>query len=279
MGNKFKKYYVQLAALILIGAIMQSCGSKNEYTVKSQSTQIKGILGDYLQIKDGEFKIQKVKDDGSEWSVSIPVKRIKKSLNACNHFNLSMDLTLFDSKGQPVNLDGNFKANTSQVSVGPKICSLLQDDNTTEDFLVFTKYSEISGNAIKLPDDIAGFTISSGATYQGNGEPAKSLERDFNLKGEGASGTEASGSAQVGNQDWDKLLKDYEVYTDKYIALMQKAKKNDVSAMSEYQDVLDKAETLGKDLDKGQSKLSPDQLNKMIQIQTKLANAAMEMAK
>ena len=60
---------------------------------------------------------------------------------------------------------------------------------------------------------------------------------------------------------------------------MQKVKKNDASAISEYPDVLDKAEKFGKDLDKAQSKLSPDQLNKMMQIQTKLSNAAMEMAK
>ena len=276
MRNEFKKYSVQLAVLILTAVIMQSCGSKSEYNIKPQATPVKGILGDYLQVKDGQFKLQKVKDDGSAWSVSIPLKRIKKPLNACNHYNFSLDLTLFDSKGQPITLDGgNFRANTSQV-VGPKICGLLQDDNTTEDFIVFTRGDESSTNTITLPNDIASFTIGSEATYQGGG-PAKTLEQDVSDKSESASTSESN--KEVGNQDWDKLLKDYEVYTDKYIELMKKAKKNDVSAMGDYQDMLDKAEKLGKDLDKAQSKLSSDQLNKMMQIQTKLANAAMEMAK
>ena len=83
MRNEFKKYSVQLAVLILTAVIMQSCGSKSEYNIKPQATPVKGILGDYLQVKDGQFKLQKVKDDGSAWSVSIPLKRIGLP-NACS---------------------------------------------------------------------------------------------------------------------------------------------------------------------------------------------------
>jgi hypothetical protein len=95
-----------------------------------------------------------------------------------------------------------------------------------------------------------------------------------------SSGSESSAetSENTGNQDWDKLLKDYEEYTDKYIVLLKKAKKNDVSALSEYPDILEKAGELENDLKKAENNLSQAQLSKMLKIQTKLANAAMEMS-
>jgi len=276
MQKTFKRHYLHAAAIILIGLVMQGCGSKKEYIIKPQATQVKGILGDYLQVKDGQYKFQKVGDDGKHWSISIPLKRIKKPKHSCDHFNLTIYISLLDSKGQPINIEKPITDFVTYLSGDKK----MNDDNNSEDFLSFDMVAESYDKEIKLPDDIASFTVSSDATYQGNGEPAPSLERDFSKPSSSSSDEKSSEeTASAGNQDWDKLLKDYEVYTDKYIALMQKVKNKDMSAMSDYQDMLDKAEKLGKDLDKAQSKLSPDQLNKMMQIQTKLSNAAMEMAK
>ena len=277
MQTTFKRHYLGVAAIILIGLVMQGCGGKKEFTVKLQSTKVKGLLGDYLEAKDGTYSIKQTKEDGSQWSISVPLKKLKKSADACNNYNINMDLTLFDSKGQPVVTEEPFRASTHYVD-GSKICNLIQTDNTGEDFIVFAA-SKSLGNELKLPDDIAAFSVTSDVRYRGNDEPAKSLDEDFSKSASSSSDKSSDDNTASGSHDWDKLLKDYEVYTDKYIVLMQKAKKNDVSAMSEYQDMLDKAEKLGKDLDKAQSKLSSEQLSKMLQIQTKLANAAMEMAR
>ena len=277
MQKTFRRHYLQAAVIILIGLVMQGCGGKKELTVKLQSSKVKGLLGDYLEAKSGEYKIQKTKEDGSEWSISVPLKKLKKSADACNNYNINIDLDLLDSKGQPLATEVPFRASTSYVD-GNKICNLIQTDNTGEDFIVF-RASKSLGNEIKLPDDISSFAVTSDVRYKGNNEPAKSLDEDFSKSASSSSDKSPDDNTVSGSQDWDKLLKDYEAYTDKYISLMQKVKKNDASAMSDYQDMYEKAEKLGKDLDKAQSKLSSEQLSKMLQIQTKLANAAMEMAK
>lgn len=73
--------------------------------------------------------------------------------------------------------------------------------------------------------------------------------------------------------DWDKVLDSFEEYTDQYIKLMKKALEGDMSVVTEYGSMMEKATELSEKLESAESRLSDDQLNRFTKIQTKLLNA------
>ncbi len=74
------------------------------------------------------------------------------------------------------------------------------------------------------------------------------------------------------SEDWDELLDNYEKYIDKYIKFFKKAKDDDMSAMTEYADLLEKAKRLEKSLKKAKEDdaLTNSQMHRMLKIQNKL---------
>jgi hypothetical protein len=92
-----------------------------------------------------------------------------------------------------------------------------------------------------------------------------------------SSSSSTSSSSNSGSEDWDAVLKSYENYIDQYIKLMKKAKNGDASAMTEYVEMMEKATDLAEKMESAGDDLSTSQMNKFLKLQTKLANAAMEM--
>jgi hypothetical protein len=79
------------------------------------------------------------------------------------------------------------------------------------------------------------------------------------------------------DENWDAVLKSYEDYIDKCIKLVKKAGSGDVSAITEYADILEKAEDLQNKLENASKDLSAAQASKLLKLQTKLANAVSGM--
>ena len=77
------------------------------------------------------------------------------------------------------------------------------------------------------------------------------------------------------NNDYDKMLNDYENYVDQYLIVYKKAMNGDQTAMIEYPELLSKAEELQKSMqlaDRG-GDLSTQQLKRMNDINFKMLNA------
>ena len=83
---------------------------------------------------------------------------------------------------------------------------------------------------------------------------------------------ESSGSA-----DWDELLSSYEDYVDQYISFAKKAAKGDMSALSEYPALMEKAKEYGDQLENAKNDMSASQLAKYNKITSKLTKAAQNM--
>ena len=79
------------------------------------------------------------------------------------------------------------------------------------------------------------------------------------------------------SEDWDAVLDDYEEYVDKYIALLKKANQGDMSALSEYVSMMEKAEKLGEKMDGAQGQMSSAQWARYTKILQKMTNAAQSM--
>lgn len=81
----------------------------------------------------------------------------------------------------------------------------------------------------------------------------------------------------AGSEDWDGLLQNYEQYVDKYIALAKKAVKGDMSALSEYPALLEKAQELDEKLKNAEGEMSVSQWKRYGKISMKMLKAAGEM--
>lgn len=75
----------------------------------------------------------------------------------------------------------------------------------------------------------------------------------------------------------DKALDSYEAYVDQYIKFLKKAQKGDNSAMAEYPSLMQKATDMQEKMDDMKDDFSAKQMGRMMKIQTKMTNAAIEM--
>ena len=85
-----------------------------------------------------------------------------------------------------------------------------------------------------------------------------------------------SSEANSGSKDWDKLLDYYESYTNKFISLLKKSMAGDMSAMSEYPALMEKATEFENELQNAGDNLTEKQMARFIEIQTKLIESASE---
>ena len=95
-----------------------------------------------------------------------------------------------------------------------------------------------------------------------------------NATEESTSVTSSSESTGTSN-DWDAVLDEYEEYIDDYIKFYKKAQTGDMSAMTEYASMLEKAESLSKKLEKAQDDLTASQAARFLKLQQKLTNAVL----
>lgn len=81
-------------------------------------------------------------------------------------------------------------------------------------------------------------------------------------------------TSDSGGSNWDKILDDYEEFVNKYIKLAKKAQNGDMSAITEYAKILEKAQSLSEKLEKAKSDLTVKQANRYAKISLKMLEAA-----
>ncbi|MDO9253962.1 MAG: hypothetical protein Q7U54_00515 [Bacteroidales bacterium] len=267
---------------ITISSILSSCSEKKPLELKPSKTNIVNVtdfddvfgpvrrsesISEFIEIIDGAYMMVPI-NDGNNWRIDVKVKSIKIA-DKDDEFEISN--TGYTPGGTGLYLID--KAGTVIAEGGGSGQFDLTNKDVLKDYLYSGKGNcmlrfEIGGaleEFLKTPENIAGFIIRTSA-YR------KTAETEANQSIESSVST--SESVTSGSQDWDKLLSDYESYTDKYIALLTKAKNGDASAMTEYIDMLGKATELQESLMGSDGVMSPSQLQKFSKIQQKLLTAA-----
>lgn len=79
------------------------------------------------------------------------------------------------------------------------------------------------------------------------------------------------------SKDWDSLLDSYDQYVDKYIACVKKASKGDMNALSEYADLMEKAEEFSDQISGAQGDMTSSQWSRYMRITNKMTKAAADM--
>lgn len=125
------------------------------------------------------------------------------------------------------------------------------------------------------------FSLGYSSDLKENPEKAKKVKLNSSLEknnvssySSSISNTVSSSKSSSGTENWDKILDSYEKYIDQYIKLLKKAQNGDMSAMSEYVEMMEKATDLAEKIENADNDLSTSQMSRFLKLQTKLANAA-----
>ncbi len=86
-----------------------------------------------------------------------------------------------------------------------------------------------------------------------------------------------SASSSSAQQNWDKILDEYESYVDQYITMLKKSKAGDMTAMTEAASLMSKANSLSNQLNNAKDSMTTAQMTRLMQIATKMSSAAMSL--
>lgn len=239
--------------VVLITTICISCGSKiTEVTVKNKSTDINGYLNGYLEVVDGSYKISMVENN-----LILNVKlKVVKQLEDSELCEISAEL--LDESDMPLSGLGTFLASYMNFSDDiDKINDALKEG--TGEITVKLIYSVGEDNS----KESEALKIAS--------EKAKSFSINSKIK------DDVTISENNGNKNWEKILTDYESYTNQCIKLLKKANSGDVSAMTEYLEVLQKAQDIQESFLEAEDDITTAQMERFIKIQKKLIDATSDM--
>lgn len=263
---------------IVIAILFASCGGgksdkgTTSVTVKPKTTVIKGDLGDYFEVINQDYII-KVDENSFLTSglISVEVKRNDKDFafpteninpfgtNGSEDYHVGFGIELFGDAGSQV-----IKNATEGGMGGPY---------SSEDVTGLMKLKKGETGYIRWSvDELEGLK-----TFQLSSAIEKSEHSSYSGSDGDNSSDNSSVSSSGGTEDWDAVLKSYESYIDQYIKLMKKAKNGDASAITEYASMMEKATDLATKMQNAGDDLSSTQMAKFVKLQTKLANAALEM--
>lgn len=277
-------------AIAIMAVCLAACGGKKgseekeEIVLTPETTQIKGDLGDYFEVVDKEYTIT---DDWGDM-VSIEVKRTDVDYS-------------FDLKGVvPYGTYG--KGVTGNAGFGIEILdengNVIEKVAATASGLGGMYSSDDMKEALKLKAGETG-TVRWSFHFDSDKKPAKFRltsayeevdSSDWDSDSSSSDDDESSSSdddddeadsysssSSSGSQDWDALLNSYEQYVDKYISYMKKAAKGDMSALSEYPALLEKAQEFSSKMEGAKGDMSASQWARYMKITNKMTQAAANM--
>lgn len=253
-----------LIAALLITVTFAACSHKTSSDVKPQTTAVDGYLNGYFEIADGSYKIED--NNENAWIIKVKVKAIKpmtaKNLGFDNYCPFS--LSFVDDKGAPLTGFDNFQTTFTNNDMD-KLSSILKQGSGE----TWISFSEIMGEStLYLPKNISMFNISSHWMTDSTATTGKE-----------SSDKSTASDDKTSDEDWDKLIADYKDYMNQYIDLMKKANDGDESAMTQYPEMLDKANQVATDIQNAGSKVSATQMSKFLKMETELMAKAAKIEK
>lgn len=248
--------------ILMLGltALFVSCGGNKKadsLTAAPETTEIKGALQGCYEVVQKDYAI---KENGFLGHlISVEIKRTDKELpfdpQKATNFGVSMEgkptqvgfgIELLDENGDVVEIKNANDGGMGGAYSSDDIDAALQLNPGETGIIRWT---------VKAENKPVLFRITSAVRTSSNS--SSSTMKDDSLN------------------DWDSTLDEYENYIDEYIEFYKKAQNGDVTALSEYASLLEKAQSLSEKLSSAQGDLTPEQASRFLKLQQKLANAAM----
>lgn len=254
LNNKINFLSIALIALTLF---LNSCGGSmpKEKTISASDISISGNASEFFKVVDGDY-ILKVVDD--KVVIAVKFELVKECPNSDTKMG-NLTLIPLDKTGVAIP-DLGLDFTPATMSDWDKAEDLLKGE-VGKNVMVSFEWSYFSDKdrQKRIMNETENFEIT---------------RADFP---EYTPINNSSNISSSNSKDWDEILESYEEYIDKYIALLKKTQNGDMDAMTEYAEMMEKATDLAEKLEDADDELSTTQASKFLKLQTKLANAAMEM--
>lgn len=264
-----KKIVIVGAIIIVIAALFAMCGGDGNSndsvsSLKPDGVELKGDLKGCFEVVDKEYKLL---EDGLYPVICVELKRTSTALPFNPNAGSFSYSTFTGDNGEEIEIGFGYE--------------LLDENNNV---VHTTQPGEYSSYDVERNDIEPLMKLNPGETgtlrmeINTKNKPVKfrllsSLSKS-NATEESTSVTSSSESTGTSN-DWDAVLDEYEEYIDDYIKFYKKAQTGDMSAMTEYASMLEKAESLSKKLEKAQDDLTASQAARFLKLQQKLTNAVL----
>lgn len=265
---------IQLFLAAIVAAIMVSCSSASEPESKFISPTTtefsSGKLAKYIEVKDLPSELSYAVKEGSIETQYIRLKvelKMKKDgftdVDAQDIGFISLlsvaTINLVDANGTTVQ---DISVKDDEVLKLKKLLTGKEGD--TEDIIFEGKFNN-STDAPKWYESIEKFTPYLSADVVVSSEETETEVEETE---------EVSSSDDSENENWDEVLDAYEEYADKTISYAQKIANGDMSVISEYPELMEKAKEFGDKMQGAKSNMSSSQWSRYMKITEKLAKSA-----
>ena len=232
--------------------------------------KINGQLDYYLKITPDKYKIQY---EGGNFKIKFKIELI-------NSYYSSFDWTggeieYLDASEYQLTKSDIYRNNGSEKLLKSSVGStewIEADFMSIENNYSYDNVIELAAKVYETLSKVKYFNVSLEAkSDQANNSESNTSNEEIVSSSDYPDNTTSSTS------NFDELMESYENYVDQYISLLRKAKNNDLSALSEYPAMLQKAQDLQSKIENAKGDLSSAQLSKFIKLQEKIAKAALEM--
>lgn len=131
-----------------------------------------------------------------------------------------------------------------------------------------TDFSEVIDATEDALEEFEGVTESLGAME----EVVENIDVETEEEAE-----EETSTTSTASNDFDEVLDSYEEYVDQYVSYMKKAANGDMSALTEYPALMEKAQEVSKKLEDSKDEMSAAQASRYMQITNKMTAVATQM--
>ena len=271
---------VLLIFTALLSAVFVSCssGGADTKSITPTSTEFtSGELAKYVEIVDQPSELTFAEKDGA---IATQYIRLKVTLKMVKDGFKDVDARDIDFTGllsvAVINLVDENGTKVQDLYVKSedllKLQKLLTGNEGDTEEIIFEGEFHNHDDAPNWFKEASQFTpyLSGDISVENSSVPDDDIDKDSDDDSEDE-------SSETDSQDWEALLDSYEQYVDKYILCMKKAAKGDMSALSEYPDLMEKAQEFSDKMSGAQGDMSASQWARYLKITTKMTTATQEM--
>jgi hypothetical protein len=270
--NNMKKTSKLFGVVLMVTLFLSSC-SPTEKKVKADNTNISGFINKYLKVVNGEYQFTNNGDDAFI-TVQFELKE-KPEMKICRKKHPeSVRLNPIDDSGNIFDT-GSYGFSPSRTEMS-KIKDLLNNGEKNGKIRVSFKwdYYGVSKKEGKpIFKKATSFEIIDNTFNYCSKTSNDDLHWDDGFVRSNETVKSKGSLSKKGSVKWDKTLDSYDEYVNQYVKLIKKINQGDTSIMTEYAEMMEKANDFSNKLNNAGNDLSTSQMTRFMKIQTKLASA------
>lgn len=281
---------VAIAMLMALG--IASCGKSNDpNNVELKVKQELGDLGEYMTIdsKEALLNLSEYTEGGEPYIKIMSTIQVTVKKAVASNYNFDLDIEILDKNMNKITSFGSYDIDCkTDYSTGNEYDNYLKPGNYRGVVEKSGPKSDWDGEASAIWEKIVkdGKYIAlkprwDSAKYKAYEDSSSESSSDVvadnssEMEESVVVDTEEIAAVSGGSEDWEKIVAEYETVCTKTAALAKKAQNGDISAVTEYAELAEKASSLQSKLENAKADLTPAQAARMAKAAAKMASSMM----